>query len=439
MVNLWNPAIYSNGLTPEQQNLLNFDMQSTSNRSPNIIVVPVGQKEEQQQSVPVLPQVTPAVNTAADRTYMPLVPSTPQVDRRALADLSYSEPAIEDLQGPPTGEEPLPKTDDPWYGRIAGTVKNILSMSSDFADKLTEKTPTGTVLSDWVNNFASSPFLAMPRNEVFQRMQAQANANLDRQAKYGNEGSQAAAMQIYRQFLGELGYDNPNLTPEQRGAIEQTAYDKTLEFLQASRSNINIGGEAGPKWMSDINKKRYEDLSSAADNSAMTEAMADELIKGIESGEFVTGGGDLGAAVISAANALGLSSDAQQRYSALFNSFSMERRKNLLSSFKGAISNKEQDIITQAIGSLGSSAQSNLTFLKLAKLSARLARESQEKFDELAGLGLTDSQINTRFNAYLRDRALKTAAEVAQIMGSSSGGVSGGSTGGEGHVLEVVE
>lgn len=429
-----NPNLFRDFITDEDRNILSVPMQSVSSDEP-VVVADAESPDERALRM----------NVSRDAI-------TSYLGNRTEAMPSYSEPVVEDLlpagqipqshfdaqaqQPIPMGQEPLPGTNDPWYSRIAGTVKNILGLGGVGLSSLAE--PAGsqrTVMQDWADKFSTSPFLAMARNERFDRMREQANKNLALEAAMNRQGSQAAPVQIYRQFLGELGYDNPNLTPEQRGEIEQTAYDKTLEFLQASRSNINIGGEAGPKWMSDVNKKRYEDLSSAADNSAMTEAMADELIKGIESGEFVTGGGDLGAAAISVANALGLSSDAQQRYSALFNSFSMERRKNLLSSFKGAISNKEQDIITQAIGSLGSSAQSNLTFLKLAKLSARLARESQEKFDELAGLGLTDSQINTRFNAYLRDRASKTAAEVAQIMGSSGAGSREGSTSGEGRLL----
>lgn len=348
------------------------------------------------------------------------------------------------------GTEPLPETEDPWYSRIAGTVRNILNLGGKGVSGLAGLAGSGlgyagmglsspasdqrTVIQDWADKFASSPFLAMARNERFDRMREQANKNLALEAAKNKQASQAAPLQIYKHFLGELGYNNPDLTPEQRGLIEQTAYDKTLSFLQASRSSINIGGEAGPKWMDDINKKRYEDLMSAADNADMTERMADELIKGIESGEFTTGGGSFGAAALKVANAFNLSSEAQQRYSALFNSFSMERRKNLLSSFKGSISNKEQDIITEAIGGLGSSPQSNLTFLKLAKLSARLATESRAKYNELASLGLNRLELESRFDAYLRDRASKTAAEVAAIAGNKTG-----ANGRRGTKLEIVE
>lgn len=434
-----NPNLFRDFITDEDRNILSVPMQSVSSDEPVVAVADVESPDER------------ALRMNASRDAI-----ANYLGNRTEAMPSYSEPVVEDLlsagqipqshfdaqaqQPIPMGQEPLPDTNDPWYGRIAGTVKNILGLGGVGLSSLAE--PAGsqrTVMQDWADKFSTSPFLAMARNERFDRMREQANKNLALEAAMNRQGSQAAPLQIYKHFLGELGYDNPDLTPEQRGEIEQTAYEKTLEFLQASRSNINIGGEAGPKWMSDVNKKRYEELSSAADNSDMTEAMADKLIEGIESGKFVTGGGDLGAAILTAANALGLSSDEQQQYSALFNSFSMERRKNLMSSFKGAIANKEQDIITQAIGSLGSSAQSNLTFLKLAKLTARLARESQEKFDELVGLGLTDSQINARFNAYLRNRLKTTKAEVAQIMGSSGAGSREGSTGGEGRVLEIVE
>jgi len=436
MVNLWNPAIYSNGLTPEQQNLLNFDMQSTSDRSPNIIVVPVGQEEEKQQNVPVLPQVTPAVNTAADRTYMPLVPSMPQVDRRALADLSYSEPVIEDLQGAPTGEEPLPKTDDPWYGRIAGTVRNILSMSSDFADKLAEKTPTGTVLSDWVNNFAASPFLAMPRNEVFQRMQAQANANLDRQAKYGREGSQAAAMQIYKQFLGELGYDNPNLTPEQRGEIEQTAYEKTLDFLQASRSNINIGGTA--KMSEQIAMQTYKDLYDASSDYQELAPRLENTISALESDKFGTGGGDLGAWARDFAANWGILSDEEAANIASFNELNGRLRQSFMKSFKGAISNKEQDLISKALPGLGRSKAANIAMLKLILLQKQLQNESYETYAELTRQYRDPEDVNAAFAEYLKARYAKTVERVNAITGGRSGSdKSWGYKADEGEVMDL--
>lgn len=408
MVNLWNPAIYSNGLTPEQQNLLNFDMKSASDDNPNIIVVPVGQQAPQPENI----FTTPQAPVSQEKTYMPLVPSVPQVDRRALDALSYSEPTVEDIQGPPTGEEY--KEEDPWYLKAA---KGILAAGGEFADKLTEKTPTGTVLSDWVNNFAASPFLAMPRNEVFQRMQAQANANLDREAKMGRTGSEAAPLQIYKHFLGENGYGAPDNTPEQNQMLAQDAYAKTMAFLQSSRSNINIGGEPNDKWVNDINKKTYEDVNAAANDSYFLGAMANELVNALEKGDLTTGGGDIGSWGLGTLNKLGLSSEKQQQYSALLSRFSMEQRKALLSSFKGAISNKEQDIITSSIAGLGSSRAENLAFLKLASLSARLAQDAQTKYDELMGMGLTGSALSTAYNNYLKARSDSTAKEVASIMG----------------------
>lgn len=433
MVNLWNPALNSNLLTPEQRNLLNFDMKSASDDNPNIIVVPVEQKEEQQQGVPVLPQVTPAVNTAADRTYMPLVPSMPQVDRRALADLSYSEPVIEDLQGAPTGEEPLPKTDDPWYGRIAGTVKNILSMSSDFADKLTEKTPTGTVLSDWVNNFAASPFLAMPRNEVFQRMQAQANANLDRQAKYGREGSQAAPLQIYRYFLGELDRTRPDLTVAEK---QEIAYEKMVESLHAGRSNITIGGTA--KMSEQIAMQTYKDLYDASSDYQELAPRLESTIAALESDKFGTGGGELGAWARDFAANWGILNDEEAANVASFNELNGRLRQSYMKSFKGAISNREQDLISKALPGLGRSKAANIAMLKLILLQKQLQNESYETYAELTRQYRDPEDVNAAFAEYLKDRYEKTLARVNVITGGRSGkDKSWGYKADEGEVMEL--
>ena len=358
-----------------------------------------------------------------------------------LQKLSYSAPQVENLPPPEAltsqqgliGQEPLPQTEDPWYSRIMGTVNNILNLGKE---KL-ERNPT--VLNDWANQFAASPFLAMARNETFDRMREQANANLNREAKMGRTGSEAAPLQIYKHFLGENGYGNPDNTPEQNQLLAQDAYAKTMAFLQSSRSNINIGGEPNDKWVNDINKKTYEDVNSAASASYFLRSMANDLIGALEKGDLTTGGGDIGSWGLGTLNKLGLSSEKQQRYSALLSRFSMEQRKALLSSFKGAISTKEQANITGSIAGLGSSRAENLAFLKLASLSARLAQDAQKKFDELMGMGLTGAALSTAYNNYLDSRSNSTDKEVASIMGGVSGRRGSQTKGGSVEALNMDE
>lgn len=400
MVNLFqpDPSLLRTGvLDPNAQDIMSVNL--------------LAGQDSTVQPVVVVPQDT-SLGQPDDRLSNVAVPAVPQTYDNTLPQGTLPAPPA-NLPPPAalTGQEPLPQTDDPWYGRIMGTVNNILNLGKEKQ----ERNPSA--IQDWVNQFATSPFLAMPRNEVFDRMREQANANLDREAKMGRTGSEAAPLQIYKHFLGENGYGAPDNTPEQNQMLAQDAYAKTMAFLQSSRSNINIGGEPNDKWVNDINKKTYEDVNAAANDSYFLGAMANELVNALEKGDLTTGGGDIGSWGLGTLNKLGLSSEKQQQYSALLSRFSMEQRKALLSSFKGAISNKEQDIITSSIAGLGSSRAENLAFLKLASLSARLAQDAQTKYDELMGMGLTGSALSTAYNNYLKARSDSTAKEVASIMG----------------------
>lgn len=428
-----NPNLFRDFITDEDRNILSVPMQSTSSDEPVVVVADVESPDERALRM----------NVSRDAI-------TNYLGNRTEAMPSYSEPVVEDLlsagqipqshfdaqaqQPIPMGQEPLPDTNDPWYSRIAGTVKNILGLSGAGLSSLAE--PAGsqrTVMQDWADNFAASPFLSMPRNEVFQRMQAQANANLDRQGKYGREGSQAAPVQIYRYFLGELDRTRPDLTVAEKQKI---AYEKMVESLHAGRSNITIGGTA--KMSEQIAMQTYKDLYDAASDYQELAPRLESTIAALESDKFGTGGGDLGAWARDFAANWGILSDEEAANIASFNELNGRLRQSYMKSFKGAISNKEQDLISKALPGLGRSKAANIAMLKLILLQKQLQAESYETYAELTRQYRDPEDVNAAFAEYLKARYDKTVERVNAITGGRSGSdKSWGYKADEGEVMEL--
>ena len=330
------------------------------------------------------------------------------------------------------GTEPLPETEDPWYSRIAGTVRNILNLGGKGVSGLAGLAGSGlgyagmglsspasdqrTVIQDWADKFASSPFLAMARNERFDRMRAQANANLDREAKMNRTGSEAGALQIYKHFLGENGYGAPDNTPEQNRMLAQDAYSKTVAFLQSSRSNINIGGE-GAKLFNKLNEQMAGDLYEAHNVASSYIPQIDRAINDIESGTLRTGGGSIGDATRRLIADWGMFSPGELAAMSNFDDLNMRMRSAIIEGFKGAISDKEQALITKALPSLGKSPAANAAMLKIYRLKQELANDSYYAFLRIAST-VDERDIQDEMQKYLAKRSRDTASKIEAIMGS---------------------
>lgn len=343
----------------------------------------------------------PNVNMSVTDENVPYPPTAPDWKLRG-----ESVP-VQTVEQPVVQEEPSQAgTGFNWRGVLD---RVLSSMDDPENDKKVRRYASN--VNQWVQNFGTSPFLALadPENAVH-RLRQQANVNAELAAKRRGATTPSADVQ----FLEYLQGKNYSL---------KDALDLLGENKRRGATQVNVGGEekATDRYLQESNIKYLEGIDSAVSGDDLYNAKLQQAYTMLARDRSLTGGGNVGKIVANLKTSLGLTPGDEVAFQGLLGDIFGGMETRIIQAQRGgSISDSERSSFAERLPGLQNHPNKNLILIRMEFLKNELAQDTKDYKDSLIAQGMPIYEVVNKVKQYTKERSKETEKRLDDIVNDIS-------------------